>query len=184
MEAFFKLVAAGPMFFVSAWLLMIFAGVVGSDVGADAHTGVRCRDGIDRAVDVDDRTRNAAQGGHEVGRRDRVDDVAVLVLGAERSDLRGLATKLGVTRDRPDGGTHAEPRLLGPCTLVDRDEERIVEGIEDDTHPHDGLGINAAGRDANGPGSEGSPGEKNRQDGRNGDRPNPHDCLTFACAPR
>jgi hypothetical protein len=33
MEAFFKLVAAGPMFFVSAWLLMIFAGIVGSDVG-------------------------------------------------------------------------------------------------------------------------------------------------------
>jgi hypothetical protein len=33
MEAFFKLVAAGPMFFVSAWLLMIFAGITGSDVG-------------------------------------------------------------------------------------------------------------------------------------------------------
>jgi hypothetical protein len=33
MEAFFKLVAAGPLFFVSAWLLMIFAGVVDSDVG-------------------------------------------------------------------------------------------------------------------------------------------------------
>ena len=33
MEAFFKLVAAGPMFFVSAWVLMIFAGIVGPDVG-------------------------------------------------------------------------------------------------------------------------------------------------------
>jgi hypothetical protein len=33
MEGFFKLIAAGPMFFVSAWLLMIFAGVVASDVG-------------------------------------------------------------------------------------------------------------------------------------------------------
>jgi hypothetical protein len=33
MEAFFKLVAAGPLFFVSAWLLMIFAGITGSDVG-------------------------------------------------------------------------------------------------------------------------------------------------------
>jgi hypothetical protein len=33
MDAFFKLVAAGPMFFVSAWLLMIFAGIVGSDAG-------------------------------------------------------------------------------------------------------------------------------------------------------
>jgi hypothetical protein len=32
-DAFFKLIAAGPMFFVSAWLLMIFAGIVGSDVG-------------------------------------------------------------------------------------------------------------------------------------------------------
>jgi hypothetical protein len=33
MGAFFKLLAAGPLFFVSAWLLMIFAGVVGADVG-------------------------------------------------------------------------------------------------------------------------------------------------------
>jgi hypothetical protein len=33
MSAFFKLVAAGPMFFVSAWLLMIFAGIAGTDVG-------------------------------------------------------------------------------------------------------------------------------------------------------
>jgi hypothetical protein len=32
-EAFFKLIAAGPLFFVSAWLLMIFAGVVGAEVG-------------------------------------------------------------------------------------------------------------------------------------------------------
>ena len=33
MESFFKLLAAGPMFFVSAWLLMIFAGITASDVG-------------------------------------------------------------------------------------------------------------------------------------------------------
>lgn len=33
MDSFFKLLAAGPMFFVSAWLLMIFAGIVGADVG-------------------------------------------------------------------------------------------------------------------------------------------------------
>ncbi len=33
MSDFFKLFTAGPLFFVSAWLLMIFAGVVGSDVG-------------------------------------------------------------------------------------------------------------------------------------------------------
>jgi len=33
MDAFPKLLAAGPMFFVSAWLLMLFTGVVGSDVG-------------------------------------------------------------------------------------------------------------------------------------------------------
>jgi len=31
--AFFKLIAAGPLFFVSAWLLMIFAGIVSVDVG-------------------------------------------------------------------------------------------------------------------------------------------------------
>jgi hypothetical protein len=33
MDTFFKLFAAGPLFFVSAWLLMIFAGIVGTDVG-------------------------------------------------------------------------------------------------------------------------------------------------------
>ena len=33
MDAFFKLIAAGPMFFVSAWLLMLFAGIIGGDVG-------------------------------------------------------------------------------------------------------------------------------------------------------
>ncbi len=33
MSAFFKLVAAGPLFFVSAWLLMIFAGIVSGDTG-------------------------------------------------------------------------------------------------------------------------------------------------------
>ncbi len=33
MESFFKLIAAGPAFFVSAWVLMLFAGIVGSDVG-------------------------------------------------------------------------------------------------------------------------------------------------------
>jgi len=32
-DAFFKLIAAGPLFFVSAWLLMVFAGIVGGDVG-------------------------------------------------------------------------------------------------------------------------------------------------------
>jgi len=30
---FFRLVSAGPLFFVSAWLLMIFAGIVAADVG-------------------------------------------------------------------------------------------------------------------------------------------------------
>jgi hypothetical protein len=30
---FFKLVAAGPTFFVSAWVLMIFAGIIYQDVG-------------------------------------------------------------------------------------------------------------------------------------------------------
>ena len=33
MDVFPRLVAAGPMFFVSAWLLMIFAGIAGEDVG-------------------------------------------------------------------------------------------------------------------------------------------------------
>jgi hypothetical protein len=33
MSAFFKLIAAGPMFFVSAWLLMLFAGATHGDVG-------------------------------------------------------------------------------------------------------------------------------------------------------
>lgn len=30
---FFRIVAAGPAFFVSAWLLMLFAGIVDTDVG-------------------------------------------------------------------------------------------------------------------------------------------------------
>jgi len=33
MGAFFRLAAAGPVFFVSAWLLMIFAGIVAADTG-------------------------------------------------------------------------------------------------------------------------------------------------------
>jgi hypothetical protein len=33
MDDYFKIVAAGPAFFVSAWLLMIFAGMAGTDVG-------------------------------------------------------------------------------------------------------------------------------------------------------
>jgi len=33
MDDYFKIVAAGPAFFVSAWLLMIFAGIVSEDVG-------------------------------------------------------------------------------------------------------------------------------------------------------
>jgi hypothetical membrane protein len=33
MDSFFRLLAAGPMFFVSAWLLMIFAGIIAADVG-------------------------------------------------------------------------------------------------------------------------------------------------------
>jgi hypothetical protein len=33
MGAYFKLIAAGPLFFVSAWLLMIFAGITHADVG-------------------------------------------------------------------------------------------------------------------------------------------------------
>jgi hypothetical protein len=33
MGAFFRLLSAGPLFFVSAWLLMIFAGIVATDVG-------------------------------------------------------------------------------------------------------------------------------------------------------
>ena len=33
MGDFFGIVAAGPFFFVSAWVLMLFAGIVGSEVG-------------------------------------------------------------------------------------------------------------------------------------------------------
>ena len=33
MRAYFGIVAAGPFFFVSAWLLMLFAGGVARDVG-------------------------------------------------------------------------------------------------------------------------------------------------------
>jgi hypothetical protein len=33
MDSFFRLLAADPAFFVSAWLLIIFAGIVDTDVG-------------------------------------------------------------------------------------------------------------------------------------------------------
>jgi len=33
MDDFFKIAAAGPAFFVSAWLLMLFAGTVDTEVG-------------------------------------------------------------------------------------------------------------------------------------------------------
>ena len=33
MDDFFKIVVAYPAFFVSAWLLMIFAGITAADVG-------------------------------------------------------------------------------------------------------------------------------------------------------
>ena len=33
MFGFFRILAAGPLFFVSAWLLMLFAGITASDVG-------------------------------------------------------------------------------------------------------------------------------------------------------
>lgn len=33
MDAFFNLIAAGPMFFISAWLLMIFGGIMAPDLG-------------------------------------------------------------------------------------------------------------------------------------------------------
>jgi hypothetical protein len=33
MGDFFELAAAGPFFFVSSWLLMLFAGAVSTDVG-------------------------------------------------------------------------------------------------------------------------------------------------------
>lgn len=36
MGSFFRLVAAGPMFFVSAWLLMLITGAIHTDVGVHA----------------------------------------------------------------------------------------------------------------------------------------------------
>lgn len=33
MSSFFRLLAAGPAFFFSAWLLMIFAGILDADIG-------------------------------------------------------------------------------------------------------------------------------------------------------
>jgi hypothetical protein len=33
MGDFFQVIAAGPFFFVSSWVLMLFAGIVGTDVG-------------------------------------------------------------------------------------------------------------------------------------------------------
>lgn len=36
MGSFFGLLAAGPAFFLSAWILMLFAGIVGEDLGVHA----------------------------------------------------------------------------------------------------------------------------------------------------
>ncbi|HZU74886.1 MAG TPA: hypothetical protein VE990_19160 [Acidimicrobiales bacterium] len=36
MKAFFGLLAAGPLFFLSAWVLMVFAGMLSPDVGLRA----------------------------------------------------------------------------------------------------------------------------------------------------
>jgi hypothetical protein len=36
MKAFFRLPAAGAMFFVSAWILMLFAGMTSPDTGIKA----------------------------------------------------------------------------------------------------------------------------------------------------
>lgn len=33
MPGFLSLLAAGPTFFLSAWIVMLFAGIVGADVG-------------------------------------------------------------------------------------------------------------------------------------------------------
>jgi hypothetical protein len=33
MGDFFQIIAAGPAFFVSSWVLMIFAGIVSTDIG-------------------------------------------------------------------------------------------------------------------------------------------------------
>jgi hypothetical protein len=33
MQDFFRVAAAGPFFFISSWVLMIFAGIVATDVG-------------------------------------------------------------------------------------------------------------------------------------------------------
>ncbi|HEV2361297.1 MAG TPA: hypothetical protein VGS21_06330 [Acidimicrobiales bacterium] len=33
MRSFFRLISAGPLFFVSAWILMLFAGILRTDVG-------------------------------------------------------------------------------------------------------------------------------------------------------
>jgi hypothetical protein len=35
MDSFFKIIAAGPAFFISAWVLMLFAGIVGAEVGIE-----------------------------------------------------------------------------------------------------------------------------------------------------
>lgn len=36
MSSFFRLIAAGPMFFVSAWLLMLIIGATHDDIGVRA----------------------------------------------------------------------------------------------------------------------------------------------------
>jgi hypothetical protein len=50
--------------------------------------------------------------------------------------VRGLTGPIGVARRGSDGGTRLKSSRLGSDSFEDRDEERVVESIEDDAHPN------------------------------------------------
>src|SRR6185437_8375640 len=137
--------------------------VVRSNVGADRQAGAPRSRLIDWAVEVHDGTRDAAQGRNEIGRRDWVDDVAITFGTNERADVCSLTCEVCVARRSSDRGMRSASMRLDSHTLVDRDEERVVESVEDDTDP-DRCGLCCS--DA----SE----EKHRGNGSKGNRPALH----------
>ena len=69
MSNFFKLASAGPLFFVSAWLLMLFAGILRHDLGIRPFGYVTSLIADHRALagycSSDQRDRQRHHGGQE-----------------------------------------------------------------------------------------------------------------------
>ena len=108
--------------------------VVGADVGGDVDADGARRVLSDHGIDVHDRcvVGDAGERADEVGRVDRVDDVAARIGGGEPFQLRRLAGRVlkpGLRRG------HLQPRVLAPRgrdqPVAHRDEVRVVQALDD-----------------------------------------------------